>query len=200
MPEWVAADGIRRQREIIDELSDDELVAWLESIEPLPDADDDDPAWLTTDTTDRLEQLLAVAQAIGERRLVAAIPPLFARAALGDGFGMMQSLRHGPERTVDSGEDLAVILIPLLRHPRAGSRRWVARELGIVRSAAGIDSLLSALTDPESLVRAEVCCSLGMIAPAHGREEIRRRLRTVADLDASPKVRREALRSIYRLT
>src|SRR5437016_14558362 len=44
--ERVPADGIRRHREVIGPLSDDELIARIQTLEPLPDADDDDPAWL----------------------------------------------------------------------------------------------------------------------------------------------------------
>lgn len=68
----------------------------ITALEPLPDADDDDPAWLRDATWERAEFLLAAADAIGERRLVRAIAPLFQRAAVGDGYEMMQGLRHGP--------------------------------------------------------------------------------------------------------
>jgi len=98
MDERVPADAIRRHREVIGPLSDDELIARIETLEPLPDADNGDPAWLEDATWDRAEFLLAAADAIGERRLVRAIAPLFERAALGDGNEMMQGLRHGPER------------------------------------------------------------------------------------------------------
>jgi hypothetical protein len=53
----------------------------------VPDGDDDDLAWLQDATWDRAEFLLAAADAIGERRLLGAIAPLFQRAALGDGYG-----------------------------------------------------------------------------------------------------------------
>jgi hypothetical protein len=50
-----------------------ELIARIRGLEPLPDADDDDPARLEDATWDRAEFLLAAADAIGERRLVRAI-------------------------------------------------------------------------------------------------------------------------------
>jgi HEAT repeats len=201
MPQRVPADGIQRHRSVIDRMSDDELLAYLETIEPLPDADDDDPAWLDDATWDRLELLLAVADAIGERRLVRAIAPLFARAALGDGYEMMQGLRHGPEHAVASHRDLAEILVPLLRHSRAGSRRWAVRELGILRELNTLVYLLSALEDPEPLVREEACMSVAMLAHVHVqlREVIRSSLQLAAERDASPKVRRHAQWHLDRL-
>src|SRR5215469_13396358 len=91
MDERVPADGMARYRQVIKLLSDDELVARIEATEPLPDAGDDDPAWLEDATWDRAEFLLAAADAIGERRLLRAIAPLFQRAALGDAYEMMQN-------------------------------------------------------------------------------------------------------------
>ena len=127
----VPADGIGHHREAIERLSDDELIARIEGTEPLPDADDDDPAWLEDATWDRAEFLLAAADAIGERRLLRAIAPLFERAAIGDGYEMMRGLRHGPERAADPDwPALAGIMRPLTHHRRAGCRRWAVRELG----------------------------------------------------------------------
>jgi hypothetical protein len=51
--ERAPADGIRRHREVIAGLSDDELLARIEGLPPLPDSDDDDPAWLEDATWDR---------------------------------------------------------------------------------------------------------------------------------------------------
>lgn len=62
------------------------MMSWLPALRassPLPDADDDDPAWLDDATWDRAEFLLAAADAIGGRQLLRAIAPLFQRAALG---------------------------------------------------------------------------------------------------------------------
>jgi hypothetical protein len=64
MDERAPADGIRYHRGLIAPSSDDELVARIESVEPLPDADDDDPAWLEDATWDRAEFLLTAADAI----------------------------------------------------------------------------------------------------------------------------------------
>lgn len=120
MDERAPADGIRRHRELIEPLSDDELIARIEGTEPLPDVDDDDPAWLEDATWDRAEFLLAAADAIGERRLLRAIAPLFQRAALGDAYEMMQGLRHGPERAASPDwQALTSIMRPLTRHHQA---------------------------------------------------------------------------------
>lgn len=100
MNERVPVEGIGRHGRVIEPLSDDELIARIEHTEPLPDADDYDPAWLDDATWERAEFLLAAADAIGERRLLAAVAPVFQRAALGEGFEMMQALRHGPEQAV----------------------------------------------------------------------------------------------------
>jgi len=165
MHQRAPADGIRRHREVIRPLSDDELVARIEGLEPLPDADDDDPAWLEDATWERAEFLLAAGDAIGERRLLRAIAPLFQRAALGDGHEMMQGLRHGPERAAaPDWHLLTAIMRPLTHDRRAGCRRWAVRELGILRDLQALDDLVSALADEEPLVRSDACDSLGMLS------------------------------------
>jgi HEAT repeat protein len=199
----VPADGIGRYRQVIESLSDAELVAHIEGTEPLPDADDDDPAWLDDGVWDRAEFLLAAADAIGERRLVRAIAPLFQRAALGDAYEMMQSLRHGPEQAVaPDWQVLTSIMRPLTRHHHAGCRRWAVRELGILRDPEAIDDLVSVLEDEQPLVRSEACDSLGMLGQAElsVRQRIRAHLQAVADHDASAEVRRDAQWSIDRMS
>jgi hypothetical protein len=195
MDERAPAEGIRRHREVIGPLSDDELIARIKALEPLPDADDDDPAWLEDATWDRAEFLLAAADAIGERRLVRAIAPLFQRAALGDGYEMMQGLRHGPERAVaPDWQVLTSIMRPLTRDQRAGCRRWAVRELGILRDLQALDDLVPALGDDEPLVRSEACASLGALSQAalQARPQIRALLQATAGHDTSSEVRRHA--------
>ncbi len=195
MDECAPADGIRRYREAIGQLSDDELIARIESLERLPDADDDDPAWLEDATWDRAEFLLAASDAIGERRLLRAIAPLFQRAALGDGYEMMQGLRHGPERAVaPDWQALTSIMLPLTRDQRAGCRRWAIRELGILRDPRALDDLVQALRDEEPLVRSEACMSLGSLSQAalHARPQILAHLQATAGLDTASEVRRHA--------
>lgn len=195
MDERAPADGIRRHREMIGPLSDDDLIARIERLEPLPDADDDDPAWREDATWDRAEFLLTAADAIGDRRLSRAIAPLFQRAALGDGNAMMQGLRHGPERAVAPDWQLLTgIMRPLTRDQRAGCRRWAVRELGILRDPHALDDLVAALRDAEPLVRSEASTSLGMLGQAalHARPQIRAHLQATAVHDTSSDVRRHA--------
>jgi HEAT repeat protein len=203
MDERAPADGVRRHREVIGLLSDDELMARIEGLRPLPDADDDDPAWLEDATWDRAEFLVAAADAVGERQLLQAIAPLFQRAALGDGYEMMQGLRHGPERAVaPDWQLLTSIMRPLTRHQRAGCRRWAVRELGILRDPPALDDLVAALGDEEPLVRSEACTSLGMLSQAelHARPQIRAYLQPIAELDTSSLVRRHAQWAIETIT
>lgn len=199
MDERAPADGIRRHRHVIEALSDDELIARIEGTEPLPDADDHDRAWLEDATWDRSEFLLAAADAIGERRLLRAIAPLYQRAALGDAYEMMQNLRHGPERAVaPDWQVLTSIMRPLTRHHQAGCRRWAVRELGILRDPQALDDLVSALGDEQPLVRSEACASLGTLGEAvlATRQQIRARLQDTAEHDKSSEVRRDAQAAI----
>jgi HEAT repeat protein len=203
MEERAPADGIRRHRQAIDPLSDDELIARIEGTEPLPDADDDDPAWLDDAPWDRAEFLLAAAGAIGDRRLLRAIAPLFQRAALGDAHEMMQGLRHGPERAAaPDWQALAGIMRPLTRDHRAGCRRWAVRELGILRDPDALDDLLSALADEQPLVRSEACTSLSMLGQAvpATHHQMRARLKATAEHDPSSAVRSDAQRAIKAIT
>jgi HEAT repeat protein len=203
MDERAPASGIRRHCQAIEPLSDDELIACIEGTEPLPDADDDDPAWLVDATWDRAEFLLATADAIGERRLLRAIAPLFQRAALGDAYEMMQNLRHGPERAAaPDWQALTGIMRPLTRYHRAGCRRWAVRELGILRDPQALHDLISALGDEQPLVRSEACASLsalGQAVPAT-RQPMRARLKAVAEHDTSSEVRSDAQRAIEEIT
>jgi hypothetical protein len=141
------------------------------------------------------EFLLVAADAIGERRRLRAIAPLFQRAALGDGYEMMQGLRHGPERAVaPDWQLLTAIMRPLTRDQRAGCRRWAVRELGILRDPQALDDLVSAQGDEEPLVRSEAGTSLGMLSQAalHARPQIWAPLQATAERDPSSEVRRHA--------
>jgi hypothetical protein len=202
MNERAPAHGIRGHRKAIEPLSDDELIARIEGTGPLPDADDDDPAWAQDATWDRAEFLLAAADAIGERRLLRAIAPLFERAALGDAHEMMQGLRHGPERAAaPDWQALTAIMRPLTRHHRAGCRRWAVRELGILRDSTALNDLMSALEDQQALVRSEACVSLSMLGQAEPatRQTILSRLTAIAEHDTSSEVRSDAQKAIEEI-
>jgi HEAT repeats len=202
--DWRApADGIRLHSRVIAALSDDELISRITRAEPLPDADDDDPAWLEDGTWDRAEFLRAAADAIGDRQLVRAISLLFQRAALGDGYEMMQGLRHGAERAVAQNWSLlADIMRPLTRDRHGGCRRWAVRELGILRDPRALDELAEALSDVQPLVRCEACMSLAMLAQAvpDACPEITARLQRAATDDSCNEVRRHAQCALKRIT
>ena len=151
----------------------------------------------------RAEFLRAAADAIGDRRLVRAIGPLFQRAALGDGYEMMQGLRHGDERAVaQSWSLLAGIMRPLTRDRHGGCRRWAVRELGILRDPRALDELAEALSDVQPLVRCEACMSLGMLAETvpDACPEITARLQRAATGDPSSEVRSHAQFALERVT
>jgi hypothetical protein len=194
--ERAPAEGIRRHRAALDRLSDEELIERLCEMPPLPQVPDEDLVWADDATWERAELLIAFADAIGDRQLIAAIGPLYEHAALGDAFEMMQGIRHGPERAVAPDWDILVeIMKPLVRHSRAGCRRWAIRELGLLRDVATIPVLMEALTDVEPWVRQEVCKSLHMVAEAADLDtqaEVRNALVAVSEEDESEMVREEA--------
>jgi HEAT repeat protein len=78
----------------------------------------------------------------------------------------MQAVRHGPERAAGAAA-LAALLEPLASHPRAGTRQWSVRELGILRQRSSLQPLLDALEDDDEQVRVEARRSLEMLAQVH---------------------------------
>lgn len=105
---------------------------------------------------------------MAERGWKSAVGQTYERAARGDLDGLMQSIRHGPERAF--GEDLdgfADVLEPLVDHPRPGTRQWSVRELGILRLRRSLPVLLHAAADPVGAVRAEARLSVQMLAQCH---------------------------------
>jgi hypothetical protein len=161
---WVPGEGIERKRRLLAERTNEDIVAILDDLPGIPEVDDGDPYWDDASHLEAVELLLALADEVGERRLTESITGLFVRAALGDVFGAMQGIRHGPEKAVapDFGR-LAVILRPLAQHERAGCRRWSIRELGILRDRAASDVLKASLDDPVEEVRREARRSLQML-------------------------------------
>ena len=181
-------------------LSDDEFMAVLTSTRPLPDVDDDDPAWEDAENFERAELLLAIADGIGERRLVRAIGPLYERAALGDVFEVLRGLRHGPERAVAPTYGILTgIMRPLSHHARAGTRRWAVQELAILRDPAGLPDLLGAVDDPVAAVRAEACGGLGLMASLLD-WAARERLETLSNFDPDDDVRASARDALDRIS
>jgi hypothetical protein len=75
----------------------------------------------------------------------------------------MPSVRHGSEWAAGAAA-LAALLEPLASHPRAGTRQWSVRELGILRQWSSLGSLIDAFDDGHEQVRVEARRSLEMLA------------------------------------
>lgn len=134
----------------------------VQAIAPL--ADTDSGVWEDESAWNEAMRLVAAADVVGERGWRSAISLIFERAARGDLFGMMQSIRHGPEQAMgDDLDDFAAILEPLAAHPRSGTRQWSVRELGILRLERSRGVLETALTDPVEDVSEEALSSLQML-------------------------------------
>jgi HEAT repeat protein len=158
------AEGIERHRAELRVLDEDAFLAAVRAIPAL--ADSDSPSWDQEASWDDAYRLLAAADVIGERGWFAAIVPVFERAASGDLYETMQSIRHGPERAAGPSA-LAALLEPLASHPRAGTRQWSVRELGILRQRSSLQPLIDALDDDDEQVRVGARRSLEMLAQMH---------------------------------
>jgi plasmid stabilization system protein ParE len=158
------AHWIERHRVELRVLDEDGFLAAVRAIPAL--ADSDSPSWEQEEPWDDAYRLLAAADVIGERGWVKAIVPVFERAARGDLYETMQWLRHGPERAARA-DQLAALLEPLTTHPRAGTRQWAVRELGILRQRSSLQPLIHALADDDDEVRTEARGSLEMLAQVH---------------------------------
>jgi hypothetical protein len=150
--------------------SEGELLDEMASWEPLPD--EDDPRWETDDATSgvwaQLSRLLAAAGAAGAQRWRRVAIEVFRHAASWDVHGAMLDLRHGPEQAfLDDGSAFARSLEPLTRSSRAGTRLWVARELGVLREVSSLPHLLQLLPDPSDDVAGQAQDSIDMLAQRH---------------------------------
>jgi hypothetical protein len=146
----------------------------MQSWEPLQD--ETDRRWRArTPDSDELwagaERLIAAADAAGERGWLRVAVRVFEHAADWDLHGMMQGIRHGPERAFMAVPDglsrFAHDMEALSIHPRAGARLWAVRELGILRQSSSLAFLLERLDDPHPAVAAEALTSLEMLAQVH---------------------------------
>jgi hypothetical protein len=112
-------------------LDEDAFLAAVHAIPAL--ADSASPSWKQEKSWDNTYCLLAAADVIGEPGWVTVVVPVFEQFARGDLDESMQSVRHGPERVAGAAA-FAARLEPLASHPRAGTRQWAVRELGICGS------------------------------------------------------------------
>lgn len=131
-------------------------------------ADSDDSCWDDSQSWTAAYRLIAAADVAGERGWTSTVGPIFERVALGDLNGLMQSVRHGPERAFDDDlNGFANVLEPLVDHQRPRTRQWAVRELGILRLRRSLSALLRAAADPVVEVRNEAMTSLRMLAQRH---------------------------------
>jgi hypothetical protein len=151
-----------------------DLLAEMDTWEPLPDQID--PRWDSLeDDGDRLwadsERLIAAADLSGERYWREAAIRVFLHASDWDLNGALLDLRHGPEKAFGSAPrdvaEFAARLEPLTTSSRAGTRLWVARELGILRQLSSLPFLLPLLKDPHPGVALEARGSVAMMAERH---------------------------------
>ena len=151
----------RSEKQLLEEMS-----RWI----PLPDEADprwghDDEAWADA------ERLIAAADASGVRHWREVAVRVFEHAADWDLNGMMQSIRHGPERAFGPGEqgsaEFAARLEPLAVHSRAGTRLWVVRELGILRQLSSLPHLVDRIRDEHPSVADQALASIRMLGQRH---------------------------------
>ena len=154
--------------------TEDQLLAEMTSWKPLPG--EADPRWdAVSPGSDELwansERLLAAAEASGDLRWLRVAVRVFEHAADWDLHGAMQGIRHGPERAFLAVPDgigtFARELEVLSQHPRAGTRLWTVRELGILRQLTSLPYLVDRLEDRHPAVASEAVNSLAMLAQDH---------------------------------
>ncbi len=143
--------------------------AFLSEVDLLPElADSDDPCWTGDAAWEPACRLVAAADVVGLRGWKLGVGPIFERAALGGLYGLMQSIRHGPEQAYeDDVPGLAELMAQLTTHHRPGTRQWSVRELGILRQLSSVEVVDEATRDPVPGVRDEARNSLGMLAHVH---------------------------------
>jgi hypothetical protein len=144
----------------------DALDRWM----PLPD--ENDPRWDSDqDAWADAERLIAAADEAGEHLSRRAAVKVFEHAAAWDLHGMMQSIRHGPERAFPDSDlgsqEFATMLEPLTTHDRDGTRWWVVRELGILRQLSSLPYLLARVRDENPNVAEEALASIEMLGQVH---------------------------------
>jgi HEAT repeat protein len=162
MDERAPADGIRRHREVIGPLSDDELIARIEGLKPLPDADDDDPAWLEDATWARAGFLLAAAD---WQLLTAIMRPMTRDQRAGCRRWAVREL--GILRDPQALDDLVAALgdeEPLVRSEACTSLAMLSQAALHARPQIWAPLQATAEHDPSSEVRRHAQWAIDMIA------------------------------------
>lgn len=146
--------------------SDTEILAELRALEPLPP--EASAAWRDDATWSRAYLVVALGDLVAERRLREGVAAILSCMCLGDPGEMMRGMRHSLEAAVDQDWSfLARVCSDAARSDRAGARYWATAELGILRDASTLDTLIAGLDDPESEVAHEACKSLMMLVQDH---------------------------------
>jgi HEAT repeat protein len=159
-------DQLEHIRMLCDErksVSDKAILEELAALPVLPA--EDDPAWYEVRTwREHASVYLALADIVAERKLRPALLLLLERASYGDPFEIMRGLRHRLEAVVNPDWDaLTDVCIQAASRPQRGARLWAIRELGILRDAHTLETVINALDDEAHKVRIEACQSLEMI-------------------------------------
>lgn len=113
-------------------LSDEDLLARLETLPPL--ADEGDSSWNSPEYWQRVaSSYLAFADVAAERKLRRAVRPLLERASYGDPGEIMRGLRHPLEAIFNPDwAGLADEYLAVARHERLGTRMWAIGGLMVV--------------------------------------------------------------------
>ena len=142
---------------------DDAIVEELVTLAVLPD--EDDPAWDDERTwREHADLYVALADVAAARRLRPALRLLLERASYGDPGEMMRGLRHSLEEIVaPDWQVLTDACMEATTYPQRGARLWAVSELGVLRDARALQTLIDALNDPADEVRLMACKSLKMV-------------------------------------
>src|SRR5688572_15924666 len=121
MPDESPVDSIARAAAAQRALSDDEILARLDSLPAL--ADEGDPSWDSDDYWQRVAYpYLAFADVAAERKLRRAVRPLLERACYGDPGEIMRGLRHPLEAIFNPDwASLADEYLAVARNERLGT-------------------------------------------------------------------------------
>lgn len=144
-----AADAIARLIAERAKRSDEEIIAELKKLEPLPaESEWNDSLW------GRAQLFVALGDLAAKRKLRAAAPLLLERASLGDPGEMMRGLRHTLEAIFKPDWDaLAAVCLARLQSKSPGARLWALDQLAVLRDQDSLEPILARLTDEHAEVR-----------------------------------------------
>jgi hypothetical protein len=140
--------------------TDDQVLAALAAIEPLPEERDprwnDESFWLTV-----AYRFLGLGDVARQRRLRPAVRLMLERACYGDPGETMRGLRHVFEGIYDSQwGPLADEYLALARHERLGTRMWAIAGLMILDDRRSIPIFLESVRDDPKDISS--CAKIGL--------------------------------------